>query len=67
MMWDYQIFTMLARQAKTLEELSAKILEYGHSSYINSNGELMTGMIDRFGYTAFSAVMVNGKIKCTMY
>jgi len=66
MMYDYTIFTQLARESKTNEELVEKVKAHGGNATFR-NGEVWSGSSDRFGYTAFSAELTNNGFKTTMY
>jgi hypothetical protein len=65
-MYDYTIFTQLARESKTNEELVEKVKAHGGNATFR-NGEVWSGSSDRFGYTAFSAELTNNGFKTTMY
>lgn len=66
MMYDYTVFARLARESKTNEELVEKVKSYGGNATFR-NGEVWSGSNDRFGYTAFSAELINNGFKTTMY
>lgn len=66
MMYDYMVFTRLAKESNTVEELIAKVKSHGGNATFR-NGEVWSGASDRFGYTAFSAELTNNGFKTTMY
>lgn len=66
MMYDYMVFTRLAKESNTVDELIIKVKSHGGNATLR-NGEVWSGASDRFGYTSFSAELTNNGFKTTMY